>query len=118
MGETPPFPALSKDGPRVARVRCLSAEEKERVKGLSNYTEMPASERKRQFAALDRRMKDVDTLPPGLLQQYQASFGNSEKKFELLNLRCDRLAASVNGACRVTWPFIRVSTGVFNDLEP
>ena len=86
-GDVPPFPALSKDGPRVARVRCLSQEEKERVRNLSSYTEMPPAERKRQFAALDRRMRDVDTLPPGLLQQYQASFGNSERKFELLNLR-------------------------------
>ncbi|CAE7750731.1 unnamed protein product, partial [Symbiodinium sp. KB8] len=46
--------------------------------------QMNKDERKRQFAALDRRFKETSTLPPGLLEQYQAAFGSSEKKFELL----------------------------------
>ena len=80
-------------GGRVARVRVLSEDEKAKIATMTSYTQMEAAERKRQFAALDRRMRDAagsESLPPGLLQQYQAAFGNSEKKFELVSLFCHR----------------------------
>ena len=87
----PDFPNLGKGighPQRTTRVRTSSPEEKERTAALNHYKELAPEERKRQFSALDRRMKrDQETLPPGLLQQYQSSYGSPEKKLELVSLR-------------------------------
>ena len=87
-GAAPELAALGQKGAgkRVARVRVLSEEEKARISSLSSYKEMDASERKRQLSALDRRMRDTASLPPGLLAQYQSCFDSSERKFEMVCL--------------------------------
>ena len=73
---------------RTARVRTLTPEEKNAILSMTSYKEMAPAERKRQLSALDRRMQDTASLPPGLLQQYQAAYGSSDKKFELLRPVC------------------------------
>ena len=87
-------------GKRIARVRCLSQEEKDAVAAMTSYKQMDKDERKRQFAALDRRFKEVDTLPHGLLEQYQAAFGSSDRKFELLSLGCWNMSMHSSGWVR------------------
>ena len=102
-GENPSLAPLGRSdekGGRVARVRCLSPAEKEAVAKMTTYRQMDKDERKRQFAALDRRFKETSTLPPGLLEQYQAAFGSSEKKFELLNLGCWSMCMHSSGWVR------------------
>ncbi|CAE7280479.1 unnamed protein product, partial [Symbiodinium sp. CCMP2592] len=103
VGEAPalaPLGISEGKGSRVARVRCLTPEEKEAVSNMTSYRQMDKSERKRQFAALDRRFKDHSTLPPGLLEQYQAAFGSSDRKFELLSLGCWNMSMHGSGWVR------------------
>ncbi|CAE7255958.1 unnamed protein product, partial [Symbiodinium sp. CCMP2456] len=71
---------------RKARVRALTDQEKERIAACERPGDMPYEERKRQLAALDRRVKgDPDSLPPGLLAMYNDAYGSSTKKFELMS---------------------------------
>ena len=71
---------------RQARVRCLTEEEKQKIQNFQKPEDMDYNERKRQLAALDRRVKsDPGSLPPGVLAKYQDAYGSSTKKFELLS---------------------------------
>ena len=71
---------------RQARVRCLTEAEKDQIRSYEKPEDMEYQERKRQLAALDRRMKsDPGSLPPGVLAKYQDAYGSSTKKFELLS---------------------------------
>lgn len=71
---------------RQARVRALTAEEKDVIAAYEKPSDMPYEERKRQLAALDRRVKnDPSSLPPGILAMYNDAYGSSTKKFELMS---------------------------------
>ena len=52
---------------------------------MNDPKELSYPERKRQLAAMDRQVRNhPTTLPPGLVEQYQAAHGNSAKKFALM----------------------------------
>lgn len=71
-------------GKRSARVKVLTPDLRSQIENMTHPSQLPREERKRQYAALDRRMKETHTLRPGLLEKYQASHGSSQAKFELL----------------------------------
>ena len=56
---------------RVKRVKVLDDEQRKAISELTDASQIPHSERKRQWGALKRRLEKEDTLPPGVLAKWE-----------------------------------------------
>ena len=56
---------------RVKRVKVLDEAQREAISKLTDASQIPHSERKRQWGALKRRLDKEDTLPPGVLAKWE-----------------------------------------------
>ena len=68
---------------KTKRVKCLSPEQKDAILQMTDPTEIPLAERRRQYNAINRKMNNPDcakTFPAGLIEKWQAS-NTSEAKF-------------------------------------
>ena len=83
-----PFSSVSVDGimkhdgekpGHTKRVKVLTDEQKEAIMNLTDPSQLEAKERKRQLAALDRRMAKKDTLPPGVLAKWEEAASTQQK---------------------------------------
>ena len=64
-------------GQNGKRIKVLSEEQKEAIRSLQKPQDLPYPERKRQFAALGRRLERP--CPPGVLQKWEAAKTDDEK---------------------------------------
>ena len=81
-----PLSAVSLDGitekdgnGRVKRVKVLSPEQHDAMSQLTCSSQLPHSERKRQFGALHRRMQHTNTLPAGVLAKWERATTPQQK---------------------------------------
>lgn len=63
---------IDERNPRVKRVKALSGAQVEAIQSLTNASQIPHAERKRQWNALHRRLKQPD-LPEGLLEKWAST---------------------------------------------
>lgn len=68
-----------KENKRVKRVKTLTAEQKASIQNLTDPSQLSHAERKRQYGALDRRLKNSDTLPAGVLAKWEAASSQAQK---------------------------------------
>ena len=59
------------------RIKALSDEQKEAIRSLQKPQDLPYPERKRQFAALGRRLEKP--CPPGVLAKWEAATSDDAK---------------------------------------
>ena len=64
-------------GQNGKRIKALTEEQKEAIRSLQTPQDLPYPERKRQFAALGRRLERP--CPPGVLQKWEAAKTDDEK---------------------------------------
>ena len=69
--------------PRQKRVKVLSEEQREALQSLSSASQIPHDERKRQWGALHRRLKQPG-LPEGLLEKWAAAKSATQKFYAQL----------------------------------
>lgn len=80
-----PLSAVSLDGVldqadgRVKRVKVLSEDQRKAISQLTNSSQIPHAERKRQFGALHRRMEHANTLPAGVLAKWERATTPQQK---------------------------------------
>ena len=61
------------------QVKVLTEEQKEKIRNLTDPSELPAQERRMQYAALDRAFTEPG-VDPALLAKYHAAAGSHKKK--------------------------------------
>lgn len=67
---------LRTDDEKTKRVKCLSPEQKEAVMAMTDPSEMPLEERRRQYNAINRRItnpNNAKTFPAGLIEKWEAA---------------------------------------------
>lgn len=69
----------NENGRRTKRVKVLTPEQRQAIQNLTDPSQMPHEERKRQFGALNRRLKDEATLPAGVLAKWECAKTQSQK---------------------------------------
>lgn len=80
-----PLSAVSLDGVldqadgRVKRVKVLSEDQRKAISQLTNSSQIPHAERKRQFGALHGRMEHANTLPAGVLAKWERATTPQQK---------------------------------------
>ena len=66
--------------PRTKRIRALSPQEMEAIQNLQSPSDLPHSERKRQWNALYRRLEKP--CPAGVLAKWEAATSQEAKSFD------------------------------------
>ena len=70
---------LDKEDGRVKRVKVLSEDQRKAISQLTDASQIPHAERKRQFGALHRRMQHANTLPAGVLAKWERATTPQQK---------------------------------------
>ncbi len=71
--------------PRQKRIKVFSEEQRAAINDLQSPNELPHDERKRGYAALQRRLKQPG-LPDGCLEQWKAAKTTRQKSFSQIFL--------------------------------
>jgi len=74
---------LDEKNPRQKRVKILSEDQREAIQSLSSASQIPHDERKRQWGALHRRLKQPG-LPAGLIEKWADAKTSSQKFYAQL----------------------------------
>ena len=75
--------SLGQIGTHGKRIKVLTDDQKLAIQNLQKPSDLPKAERKRQFAALGRRLEKP--CPPGVLAKWEASTTDEAKPLELKN---------------------------------
>ena len=73
--------SLGEIGTHGKRIKVLSDDQKLAIQNLQKPSDLPAPERKRQFAALGRRLEKP--CPPGVLAKWEAATTDEAKSLEI-----------------------------------
>lgn len=68
------------------RVKILTPEQREAISSMTDPSQVPIEERRRQYNAINRRMNgpSAKTFPPGLVEKWRDA-NDSQKKFLVQN---------------------------------
>lgn len=75
---------MDNSNPRTKRVKVLTDSQREAIRSMQSANEIPHAERKRQWNALHRKLKQPD-LPEGLLEKWNSSKTAASKSLAQLS---------------------------------
>ncbi len=76
---------VDSSNPRQKRIKVFSEEQRAAINDLQSPNEIPHDERKRGYAALQRRLKQPG-LPDGCVEQWKAAKTTRQKSFSQISL--------------------------------